>query len=293
MRDLSCTVAGCLTAGARRIGWDLPAVQDEKRVTAGDLPAAASAPSVLSATLAPITELACKPALAPTAIAQIPGDEMMDNRSGDLRWASVRRSKDSEIAIIFGTRTAVRETVLLAALPKPKAADSRLLHTKIRSGARVLNDGVVAARYHAIKDNQGQPQSIDVDLAWWSASTGRTTRHTLTKQKPFYLSPDGDFSGTPQIVDGGLPLPGRGQHHVRSRRRPRRTALAAERRRRRERGAHRQAVGRRGLAERNGAAVLVARRGQALVAERLGARRDRLFRWSFSWTASRRSHFRR
>ena len=44
---------------------------------------------------------------------------------------------------------------------------------------------------------------VDVELAWWSAQTGKTQHHTLPKVAPFRVSRYG-FSGTPQIVDGGL-----------------------------------------------------------------------------------------
>jgi hypothetical protein len=145
----------------------------------------------------------CKPAGGTTPLAATPGSEMADGRSADVRWASVKHEDLGKTSIVFGTKGSVRETLLLAAAaPKPpRPAGSYSSSSSASTGERVLNDGVVAGRFRPVTQEQTGEHSLDIDLAWWSASTGRTTHHTLTKVKPFSYY---GFGGTPQIVDGGI-----------------------------------------------------------------------------------------
>ncbi len=200
VRDLACSEAGCINGDAQRVGWDLPVVQSPDKITAQSEPAKPEArpqakPEVAAAPL----ELVCKPSGLTTPIASVPGSELLDGRTADVRWASVKRDGEGKVSIVVGSKTAVRELALLG--PTPKATKGGPEH---RGGDRVLPDGVVAARYSfAPKSATGVLNPVDVEIAWWSAATGRTSRHTLPKLKPFRVSSYG-FSGTPQIVDGGL-----------------------------------------------------------------------------------------
>ena len=207
---LTCTEAGCLNGGAERVGWDLPAVQDEEKVVASnDPPKTGSTPKVaVEARTLPRIDLACKPTGSPTPLASVPGSELLDSRSADVRWASLKTEADGKTSIVVASRTAIKDTQLLPAAPKPPPAlppgTAPRPSVSVASGTRVLNDGVVAARYVMRRDAQHNRLPIDVELTWWSASTGKTKHHTLTKLEPFYVSTWGSFSGTPQIVDGGL-----------------------------------------------------------------------------------------
>jgi hypothetical protein len=201
-QGLACDEAGCINGNAQRVGWDLPAVQDMEKVAATKepKPAGTHAPSTAPVAKAPL-DLVCKPAGGTTQLATTPGSEMVDGRSADVRWASVKHEDLGKTSIVFGTRGSVRESLLLAGAPKPKVPGAPGSSPSSTTGERVLNDGVVAGRFRPVTLEQTGERTLDIDLAWWSASTGRTTHHTLTKVKPFYYY---GFGGTPQIVDGGI-----------------------------------------------------------------------------------------
>jgi hypothetical protein len=204
--SIACAAAGCLDDdGAERVGWDLPrasAQSSDDRVAASP-EAPKRAPSPPSSHEIDPIDAVCKPAGGATVIAAMPGNEMVDGRAADVRWASVKRDPDGKTSIVFGSAKQVRDTELLPAAPKAKPATGKA-STQYVSGDRVLNDGVVAARYTLTNDAEGRREPIEIDLAWWSASTGRTQHHTLHKVPVFFVPSYNGFAGTPQIVDGGL-----------------------------------------------------------------------------------------
>jgi hypothetical protein len=200
---LMCSSAGCLDDdGAERVGWDLPVAQGDERISAmTELPKAPSAtppPAVAD----PI-EVVCKGAGATSTVSAVPGTEMVDGRTADVRWATLKHDADGKTAIVFGSRAQLRETQLLPAAPKPAKPVPGKPTTMVNSGDKVLNDGVVAARYKYVTEPDGRRGPVDVELTWWSAATGKTHHHELTKLESFYVS-SWSFTGTPQIVDGGL-----------------------------------------------------------------------------------------
>jgi hypothetical protein len=201
--SLVCSDAGCVNGDAARVGWELPALQGGDKVTAQAEPT--KPPQVVTPPHPPAPppqELTCKASGSASPISQTPSSDMVDGMATD-RWATVKHDSDGKIGIIVGTKSAVRDLPLFAALPKPPAKPPANPE-ELRTGERVLNDGVVAARYRfAPRSTTGTYNPVDVELAWWSAVTGRTMHHTLPKVSPFRVSRYG-FSGTPQIVDGGI-----------------------------------------------------------------------------------------
>ncbi len=206
-RDLVCSDAGCINGDAQRVGWDMPAVTSQEKVTAQTEPVK----STTSTTTPPrpnVTpkEITCKVAGTASPVSSTPSTEMVDGVGAD-RWATLKHDTDSKTSIIVGTKNAVRELPLLAAIPKPNPKAPAPTE-ELRAGERVLPDGVVAARYRFPPRTPGGTYNpVDVELSWWSAQTGRTQHHTLPKVSPFRVSRYG-FSGTPQIVDGGLMFQG-------------------------------------------------------------------------------------
>ncbi len=208
-RSADCSEAGCMSSDAVRIGWDLPAAaSDEKILATADPPAKPKQPDAVppnSPPAPPTAELACKPSGAATTVSQAPSFDMADNRA-DVRWAQIKHDSDGKTSLIVGGKSAVREVALLAAEPKAVAAKagSKAVVTEYRSGDRTLADGVVAARYtFQSKSSTGSFNPVDVDLTWFSFSTGKVGHHTLPKLKPFRVSSYG-LTGDAQIVTGGL-----------------------------------------------------------------------------------------
>jgi len=201
--SLMCSEAGCINGDAQRVGWDLPALTTGEKLALENEPHKPTvAPPPQHPPAAPPQELTCKVSGTASPITSTPGNDMVDGIAAD-RWASVKHDTDGKIGIVVGTKNAVRELPLLAALPKPPTK-APANPEELRSGERVLNDGVIAARYRfAPRSATGTYNPVDVELAWWSAVTGRTMHHTLPKVPAFRVSRYG-FSGTPQIVDGGL-----------------------------------------------------------------------------------------
>ena len=220
VEGLTCTDAGCLNAGAARVGWDIPVVDGGEKVLATAEPDKTKPPTPAPASDTPAapppTQLTCKPGPA-TRVASYPGSELIDGRWPDARWASVKRGEDGKMSILVGSRTQMRELPLLPGLPKAPATPVKPAPgakpvpgakpapppPEVRSGERVLDDGVIAARYTFAPKTTDALNPVDVDLAWWSVATGKTTRHLLPAVKPFRVSRYG-FSGSATIVDGGL-----------------------------------------------------------------------------------------
>ncbi len=215
-RDLECSEAGCINGDAQRVGWDLPAVTNQEKIAATSEPTKPTETPSTQTHPAPITpvEIACKATGTPAPMTANPGTDMVDGTAAD-RWASIKHDTDSKVSIVVGTKTAVRELPLLPALPKsPTKPTASTTPEELRTGERVLSDGVVAARYRfPPRSATGQLNPVDVELAWWSASTGLTQHKTLSKIPPFRVSRYG-FSGTPQIVSGGLLFQGSSSDQV-------------------------------------------------------------------------------
>ena len=203
--DLVCSDAGCVNGDAQRVGWDLPAITNQEKVTAQTEPVKPTTNTPPPPNHPPpVTpkEIACKVSGTAQTVSQTPSTEMVDGVGAD-RWATVKHDTDSKISIVVGTKNAVRELPLLAALPKPPAK-APANPEELRAGERTLSDGVVAARYRfAPRTGGGAYNPVDVELAWWSSVSGKTIHHTLPKVAAFRVSRYG-FSGTPQIIDGGL-----------------------------------------------------------------------------------------
>lgn len=207
-RSADCTDAGCRSGDAVRIGWDLPAAAKEENISATATPAPKpkDAPTPPATTPSPpAADLACKTSGAPSNLWATPSFDLSDNRA-DVRWAQIKHEDDQKVSLVVGGKTSIREVPLLAALPKrpPPAKGAKPDTMEYRSGDRTLTDGVVAARYSfQSKSSTGTFNPVDVDLTWFSFSTGKVGHHLLAKQKPFRVSSYG-LTGDAQIVTGGL-----------------------------------------------------------------------------------------
>jgi len=212
LRGVACSEAGCLDEnGLERVGWDLPALQGAEVVTAkATLPAPEVAVRSAVREVAPAPkrqetdlDLVCKPSGAASKIAVVSATEAVRldlvDRRAEVRWAVLDRAADGKTSVMFGSKSATREAVLLPAAPKPPPKGPAAV---IQTGARVLADGVVAARYRTTTD--GGKKQLDVELAWWSALTGKSHRHELTQVPPFSVSSDHRVEGLARLVDGGL-----------------------------------------------------------------------------------------
>ena len=203
-RSLVCTAAGCINGEAQRVGWDLPAVHATATVTAQADPPQETTHTNPPHTNPPPVEVSCKVAGAGSPLTSTPGTDMVDGTAAD-RWASISYGTNGEVSVIVGTKSAVRELPLLPATPK---AAGRGPSKETRAGSRVLDDGVVVSRYAFLpRSATGTYNPVDVELGWWSATTGRVHHHTLPKVNPFRVSRYG-FSGMPDIVEGGFVFQG-------------------------------------------------------------------------------------
>jgi hypothetical protein len=198
-QTLACSDAGCINGDAQRVGWDLPALHPHDVVTAKPERPKTSAPPAPPPAKPPV-DVACKVAGAGTPVTSPPGEEMVDGATAD-RWASIKYAPDGRVSVVVGTAARVRELPLLGAPAKPKPhAPTK----EQRQGSHVAAEGVVVARYHfSPLRTRGRYNPVDVELAWWSAATGRTHRRTLPAVAPFRVSRF-RFSGGVAIVDGGL-----------------------------------------------------------------------------------------
>ncbi len=216
-QGITCSPAGCLNGGAARVGWDIPVIQNPEKITAQatpqPTPAPHGAPPVATPTLGlPRLALTCKSSGAVARVSQTPYTDMVDTRSGDVRWGFVKHDPDGKTTLVLGTKTGTREVALQGPAPKdpPAPAKPPAPGTKPppppperRSGQTTLQDGIVFARYAFQTKTGAGLNPVDVELTWYSAITGKVVKKTMPQMKPFRVSRYG-FSGTAQIVDGGL-----------------------------------------------------------------------------------------
>ena len=197
-RDLACVDAGCMMmGGAERVGWELPAYSGVETAVASAEPRRRvalprSPPPAPVATPAPI-ELACKPVGRATSVPSVPLLESVDLRAADVRWSEVKEDPDHKVSIVVGGRATVRELAMLGPEPHKQGVRTSVLRTP---------DGVVAVRALSVPGS-GDPGPVDLEVVWWSASTGRVSRRSLPKVKPFVV-PRLATIGQAHLVDGGL-----------------------------------------------------------------------------------------
>ena len=185
---LQCTGAGCVADDVQRAGWDIPAVQDQPKLAAQ---AELQRPTNVGTPITPASvNLVCKPA---GAAARAPESIEFFDRGGNIRWASGERNADGRVSVVVADRARVQVIELLGAESKPRAG------LQVRTDLKWLHEGLVAARY-TFAATRGAHNPIDVELAWWSASTGRVVHKSLPKVKPFDVS----FGERFWIVTGGL-----------------------------------------------------------------------------------------
>ncbi len=217
VQGLTCSVAGCLNGGAARVGWDIPVIQNPDKIAAQPTPQPVPQrpPPVVTPTpvlAAPRMELTCKSAGAVAKLTQTPYSDMVDNRNPDARWGFVKRDADGKATLVLGGKTSTRELALQPPTPKdppppakPPAAGAKPPPNppERRQGQTTLADGMVLARYAFQARTGSGLNPVDVDLTWYSSATGKVVKKSLPQMKPFRISRYG-FSGTAQIVDGGL-----------------------------------------------------------------------------------------
>jgi hypothetical protein len=212
-----CTEAGCLEGTISRVGWDLPALGGVETLAAtaqpeprpGRRPTSPPSPSAPSAAR-PREELVCEPAGAKAVVPSFPGSNLtlrtiVDAWGAGVRWALVKGTwhetsaidPNEAISVLVGTRTDVRDLPLFPAIATRVRAD-------IRSGLQVSDDSVLVARYETHDGWQGR-SPLDVQLAFWSAATGRVSHAVVRQVPPFDVSPySSSVVGAARVVDGGL-----------------------------------------------------------------------------------------
>jgi len=198
---LSCAAAGCILGVADRVGWDLPAFHSDENVaaTAEPKPIVDDKPPPRPPAKPPVVtppplEITCKPSGVAGSVPSTPIADSLAVYPTDVRWSELEEDKDHKLSIFVGGRAAVRELSLLGPEPAPTAVQHK---TSVFRGP----DAFVAVRA-AWTPRAGDAPPVDVSLAWWSARTGRVSRHALPGTKlNVARSPS---LGEARVVDGGV-----------------------------------------------------------------------------------------
>lgn len=206
-QSAECSDAGCMSFGATRVGWDLPAAAGEEKIALQNDPPAktpsATAPATAPPPAPPTLTLSCKTTGAATSLPSTPGLENVDARP-DARWAYVARGAEGKVSLWVGGRNAAREVPMADAIPKKAPNAKKPDNTEYRTGDRTVADGVVVARYSfQSRSSTGTFNPVDIDLSWFSFSTGKVGHKKLPQLKPFRV-PGYGFAGDAQIVQGGV-----------------------------------------------------------------------------------------
>jgi hypothetical protein len=187
-----------------RVGWDLPD-PGKLLVAASDKPIAkkAAPPAPPPVDPGPPIQIACKPSGAPKPLKGNLWGEQRGALDGGVRFVSFIGGEDSTTAIEVARGSAAPTTVQLLP-PTPKNTTKT-----VREWVDVKAEGVVVARYGYVsgakyhEDGTREYNPVDVDLAWYSASTGKAHRVSLPKVKPFRVGRVAP-SALHVIIDGGL-----------------------------------------------------------------------------------------
>lgn len=194
--SVGCTLAGCVQGEATRLGWDLP---DPARASVAAL---AEAPKPKEPAPGAPLHLECKTTSKYKKLkgAVFPEYAALD---GDIRLLSVTRTDEYATGVEVIKDGAPKVVKMLDA-PK-KNLGKQTLREWIDVSAR----GAILVRYAfesgSKKGNDGKKiyNPVDVDLAWYTASTGKVQKVKLPKLPPFRVG-SGDPSAVHTIVDGGL-----------------------------------------------------------------------------------------
>jgi hypothetical protein len=201
--QLSCTIAGCLVVGARRVGWDLPALQSTEIVRATTTPPAEQKPDTTKPAKPKSTpmDLACKVSGKGKTLATSNDVSWIDGTL-PARWAQVSSTfmDASKVTLTWADKDTVHETQLLG----PKTSTTM----ELRTASDERDEGVVAARYqYARRKETGDLNPVQVELAWWTPSKPTQVHRANITVKPFRVSRFA-FSGRARVVDGGIVFQG-------------------------------------------------------------------------------------
>jgi len=203
--EVTCSEGGCLQGGAIRVGWDLPdpakelvaaSTEPPKKKDSDDAP-----PPPPKATTESPLKLACTASGAWKPFEANPY-QIKTALDGDVRLLAPTPSSDGSSSVIVARGNgAPTKIALLAASPKRKPDDP----TRERSWTDRSNEGYVSVRYSytAGKSEDGKYAPVDVELAWYSAASGKTTKTKLAKVSPFRVGRAAP-SALHAIVEGGL-----------------------------------------------------------------------------------------
>jgi hypothetical protein len=198
---LACAEAGCILDGARRIGWDLPALGSTEVVRAS-----ANAPAEQTTETKPAMpkptplDLACKVSGKGKTITA-PADMSWIDGTLPARWAQVSNAfmDTNKVTLTWADKDSVHENQLL----EPKRSTMEL-----RTATDERDEGIVAARYQYVRRNEsGKLNPVQIELAWWSPSKPTQVHHAHVTVKPFRVSRFA-FSGRARVVDGGIVFQG-------------------------------------------------------------------------------------
>lgn len=198
---IACADAGCVQGQAVRVGWELP--DPAKELVAAKTTAPPEKPEVSEKPAAATTDsplgLSCTPggAWKPFESSQW---GLLTALDGDVRFVTPTRANDGSTGVVVGRGSAAPTRI---ALLGPKAKDSDTWRT--REWTHTTNEGFVSLRYtfggKAAEGTKYAP--VDVELAWYSAATGKANKAKLPKVSPFRVGRTAP-SALHAIVDGGL-----------------------------------------------------------------------------------------
>lgn len=203
---IECVEAGCLQGGAARLGWDLPDPKKELVASTTEPPKETpehdDEPPPPTPTKEPPLKLACTTS---GTWKTVDGNayQLKSGLDGDVRFLAPVTANDGSSAVLVARGTAAPTRIALLA-PSPKHKPEERIRE--RSWTERTDEGFVAVRYSfemgkESKDSKYAP--VDVELAWYSAASGKTTKTKLAKVSPFRVGRAGP-SALHAIVDGGL-----------------------------------------------------------------------------------------
>jgi hypothetical protein len=203
--DVRCSEAGCLQGDAVRVGWDLPNAAKELVASSAEAPKKKGGGD--DASTPPTAEKQSPQKMVCTMSgAWKPFDaearQLKTALDGDVRFLTPMQSKDGATSLLVARGNgAPTKVALLGPWPKRKPEDN----TRERAWTERSSEGYVSIRYAFSKGKSadGKYAPVDVDLAWYSAATGKATKVSLPKVAPFRVGQAGP-SALHAIVEGGL-----------------------------------------------------------------------------------------
>lgn len=190
----TCTVDGCVSASALRVGWDLAEGEAGPLASTAE-PAAQKEASPPPPAKKPKLAITCTPNGAAKKIASGSPAAAMSSLDGDVRFLAPASGEGGSTSVQVARGNAAPTT---HALLGPKASTGK----EVRSWAETTPRGVVDARF-SFQLGTGKYEPVDVELAWYDAQTNKVAKAKIAKVSPFRVGRS-TRSAMMSIVDGGL-----------------------------------------------------------------------------------------